>query len=351
MSRFLNETLKQLVPYTPGEQPRGMDKLIKLNTNENPFPPAPAVRQVLDDLDIGDLRRYNDPTCKYLLETMAKTYRLETEQCFVANGSDEILALAMMAFCQTGVSFADITYGFYGVLTDLFGIAKEIIPLREDFTINVMDYKNVITPVFVANPNAPTGIPLPLSHIEILLQQNRDRLVVVDEAYVDFGCDSAVSLIDQYDNLLVTGTFSKSRSLAGGRLGYALGNTHLIADLNRVKFSFHPYNVNTLTQRIGIAVLEDEGYFQSCCRQVMETREITVKGLKGLGCDVLPSAANFIFVKANKIGGGDYYQKLRDNQIIVRYFDTDRLRDYVRVSIGTGDEMATYLAVTAEILK
>ncbi len=351
MSRFLNESLGQLVPYTPGEQPRGMGKLIKLNTNENPFPPAPAVRQVLDSIDIGDLRRYNDPTCKYLLEAMAKAYHLEPAQCFVANGSDEILALAMMAFCEKGAAFADITYGFYGVLTDLFGISKEIIPLRDDFTINVMDYQNVTTPIFIANPNAPTGIPLPLSHIEMLLQQNRDRLVVVDEAYVDFGGESAVALLEGYDNLLVTGTFSKSRSLAGARLGYALGNAELIADLNRVKFSFHPYNVNTLTQRIGIAALEDEDYFRTCCQRVMETRATTVDGLKQLGCDVLPSCANFIFVKANQIGGVDYYQKLRDNQIIVRYFDTDRLRDYVRVSIGTGDEMVKFLAVTAEILK
>ncbi len=351
MSRFLSENLSQLVPYTPGEQPRGMDKLIKLNTNENPFPPAPGVRQVLDGLDMDELRRYNDPTCKYLLEAMAKAYGMETDQCFVANGSDEILALIMLAFCQAGVAFADITYGFYGVLTDLFGIPAEIIKLQDDFSLNILDYQSVKTPIFIANPNAPTGMLLPLSHIEMLLQQNRDRLVVVDEAYVDFGGDSAVSLIDQYDNLLVTGTFSKSRSLAGARLGYALGNADLIADLNRVKFSFHPYNVNAMTQKIGIAALEDGDYFQSCCQQVIKTREITVQGLKTLGCEILPSAANFIFVKAKKISGADYYQKLRDNQIIVRYFDTDRLRDYVRVSIGTGDEMAKFLAVSAEILR
>ncbi len=351
MSRFLNETLQQLVPYTPGEQPRGMDKLIKLNTNENPFPPAPAVRQILDNTDIGDLRRYNDPTCQALLEAMAKAYKLEVGECFVANGSDEILALVMMAFCQNGAAFADITYGFYGVLTDLFGIQCEKIPLKADFSLDIMDYKDVSCPIFIANPNAPTGMAIPLSHIEILLQQNRDRLLVVDEAYVDFGGESAVGLIPAYDNLIVTGTFSKSRSLAGARLGYALANEGLIADLNRVKFSFHPYNVNTLTQRIGVAALEDEAYFQQCCQQVMEVRTITVKGLTALGCDVLPSAANFIFVKANKISGESYFQRLREAQIIVRHFNTPRLTEYVRVSIGTGEEMGKFLAVTADILK
>ncbi len=351
MSRFLNESLSQLVPYTPGEQPRGMDKLIKLNTNENPFPPAPAVRGVLDGTSIDDLRRYNDPSCKGLVEAMAKAYGLRVEETFVANGSDEILALIMMAHCEGGVAFADITYGFYGVLTDLFAIPKEIVPLREDYTINVMDYQHITTPIFIANPNAPTGIPIPLSHIEVLLQQNSNRLVVVDEAYVDFGAESALPLIEQYDNLLVTGTFSKSRSLAGARLGYALGNEQLIADLNRVKYSFHPYNVNTLTQRIGVAALEDVDYFNRCCQQVMATRQTTVERLEKLGCQVLPSCANFIFVNGVKVSGKDYYKKLRDANILVRYFDANRLRDFVRVSIGTAEEMDKFLAVTAEILK
>lgn len=351
MSRFLNSNLSKIVPYTPGEQPQGMDKLIKLNTNENPFPPSPEIIKAVSSFDSSILKRYNDPTAKILIDTLAETYDVNSENAFVGNGSDEVLAMIFMALCENGVCYPDITYGFYSVLSGLYNIPETIVPLKADFTIEVEEYKNINATVFIANPNAPTGIPLPISKIEELLNQNLQRLVIVDEAYVDFGRDSSVSLIKKYDNLIVVGTFSKSRSLAGARLGYALANQELIADLNRIKFSFHPYNVNSFTQLVGTLALQDKSYFKSCCDKVAEIRSYSFEELEKIGCEILPSKANFIFVNPVKCSGEEYYQKLRDANILVRYFSTPRLKDFVRITIGTMEEMNTLIEVTKEILK
>lgn len=351
MSRFLSEKLNKIVPYTPGEQPQGMDKLIKLNTNENPFPPSPKVQKALADFNCDNLRRYNDPTASKLLNALANNYNLKTENCFACNGSDEVLAMIFTAFCPKQACFADITYGFYSVLSGLYSVKPVIIPLKDDYSICIDDYKNVECPIFIANPNAPTGIALPIRKIETLLTQNLNRLVIVDEAYVDFGAESSVNLVTRYDNLIVVGTFSKSRSLAGARLGFAFTNKDIIADLNRVKFSFHPYNVNSLTQILGTQAINDKEYFEDCCNKVINLREYTVTELSKLGCQILPSSTNFIFLNPVKCSGEQYYNMLRKKNIIVRYFNTDRLKNFVRITIGNKCEMDSLIEVTKDILK
>lgn len=350
MSRFFSERMANVVPYVPGEQPQGITNLIKLNTNENPFPPSPKVEKILKDFNTDTLRRYNDPTAKKLIDTLSSSYGMTSDRTFVGNGSDEVLALIFQAFCPSGATFADITYGFYSVLCGLNNIKQDIIPLAEDYSINVADYKDSNYPVFIANPNAPTGISLPLEKIEELLLQNTDRLVIVDEAYVDFGGVSSVSLLSKYDNLIVVGTFSKSRSLAGARLGYAFSSKEIIADINCVKFAFHPYNVNTLTQLIATAAVEDDQYFKNSCKDVMDIRKDAENRLLALGCSMLGTDANFLFVNPVSVSGEGYYKDLRDKNIIVRYFDKDRLRDFVRVTIGTKLEMDAFITATEEIL-
>lgn len=352
MSRFLNSALRALTPYTPGEQPRDAKKLIKLNTNESPFAPSPAVFAALNANETEKLRLYSDPQCTDFLAALAQTYGVSKACVFAGNGSDEVLAFAFRAFCENGAAFADITYGFYPVFARLFGIAYQEIPLRDDFTIEVADYASVRGTIFLANPNAPTGLCLPLAQIEALLQQNRDRLIVVDEAYVDFGGESAVMLLPRYDNLLVVGTFSKSRSLAGARLGYAIGGDALIADLNTVKFSFNPYNINCLTLLAGTAALADAAYFTQCCDAIVQTRAETSRALAALGFTLTDSRANFLFAApCAPLGGQAYYQALRERGILVRWFDLPRIRDYVRITIGTDAQMQTLLAVTQEIIK
>ena len=352
MSRFMAQKLAALKPYTPGEQPQGMDKLIKINTNESPYPPSPMVINAITAAAVEKLRLYNDTECTALLDALARTYNVKRTQVIASNGSDEILAFAFNAFCQNGAAFPDITYGFYPVFAQLFGVNYNEIPLTDSFEICLDDYKNEAGTVFVANPNAPTGICLPLCEIENLLNQNKDRLVVVDEAYVDFGGESAVTLLPKYDNLLVVGTFSKSRSLAGARLGFAMGSEALIADLNKVKFSFNPYNVNALTQLAGTAALKDVEYFDKCRFEIIETREFTKQSLETLGFTVLPSKANFIFAKPPKgYSGDEYFADLRKNGILVRHFSIDRIKEYNRVTIGTKAQMQTLINVTKALLK
>ena len=269
------------------------------------------------------------------------------------NGSDEILNFAFMAFTDSDnpALFADITYGFYPVFASLNGSKVEIIPLRDDFTLSVDDYIGKMGTVFIANPNAPTGISVPVSEIERLVKSDRDRVVVVDEAYVDFGGESAIELVHKYDNILVCQTFSKSRSFAGGRLGYGIGSPSLISDLNTVKYSTNPYNINSMTSSMGIGILSDEEYTIKNCKTIMENRSFTVKGLEEMGFKVLPSSANFIFVSSDKIEGGEYYRKLKEKKILVRHFDKERISPWCRVSIGTKDQMEAYLRATKEILE
>jgi len=350
MSRFFSRKLSALEPYTPGEQPKDMARLIKLNTNESPFPPSPRVIAAVN-AQADSLQLYPDPSCAKLCAAIARRYGLAPEQVTVGNGSDEVLAFCFHGLCPRGAAFADMTYGFYPVFCDMFGVEKHVVPLREDYTLAVADYASEAGTVFLANPNAPTGLCLPLADIAALCRQNPDRLVVVDEAYVDFGGESAAALLGKYDNLLVVQTFSKSRQLAGGRLGFALGSRALIADLNALKFSFNPYSVNRLTLAAGIAAMEDTDYFDRCRALVMENRERLTAALRGLGFRVLDSKANFIFAGHPDFSGGDYYAALRRRGILVRYFPGGRTGAFVRITIGSGEQVDALIAATEEILK
>ena len=352
MSRFLSKEAERLAPYTPGEQPTDA-QYIKLNTNESPFPPAPKVLKALSRAEVLKLNLYSDPTCGQLNAAIAKRYELKPENVITGNGSDEILAFAFRAFCGEGkgVAYADITYGFYKAQAALFGLNATVVPLREDFTLHVDDYMDFPGTIIIANPNAPTGIPVSRTDIQRLLEADRDRVVIVDEAYVDFGAESCVPMIYRYDNLLVVQTMSKSRQLAGGRVGYALGSPELISALNRVKYSFNPYNVNRLSIIAGAAAVADEPYFQQCCAAIRSNRDWLVTELEALGFTVLPSEANFVFAKSDKIGGGDLYRLLKENGILVRWFDADRIRDYVRITIGSIDQTATLVEELGRLLE
>ena len=350
MSRFLSSRAAALAPYTPGEQPQDQ-AYIKLNTNESPFPPSPKVLQAVSRAEIRKLNLYSDPTCSRLNAALAARYGLQPENVLSANGSDEILAFAFCAFCGKGAAYADITYGFYKAQSALFGVGTTIVPLREDFTLNVDDYMDFPGTIIIANPNAPTGMAVPRADIQRLLDADPNRLVIVDEAYVDFGAESCVPMIYRYDNLLVVQTMSKSRSLAGGRVGYALGAPDLIADLNRVKYSFNPYNVNRLSMAAGTAAVEDETYFQACCAAVCRTRAWTAGELEALECTVLPSQANFLFVRCPGLSGGDVYRTLRENGILVRWFDSPRIRDFVRITVGDQEQMQALVDQVAQMLE
>ncbi len=352
MSQFLSPEAARLAPYTPGEQPQDQ-QYIKLNTNESPFPPSPRAVKAVSRAELMKLNLYSDPACALLDEAVARRYGLRRENVVSANGSDEILAFAFRAFCGQGrpVAFADITYGFYQAQAALFGLEAAVIPLREDFTLWVEDYLDFPGTVVIANPNAPTGMAVPRADIQRLVEARADRVVIVDEAYVDFGGESCVPMIFRYDNLLVTQTMSKSRSLAGGRVGFALGSEALIAGLNRVKYSFNPYNVNRLSMAAGAAAMEDEAYFQACCAAVCRTREWTAAELETLGFTVLPSRANFLFARCGQLSGGELYRKLKENGILVRWFDQPRIRDYVRITIGSMEQMEALIDQLGRLLE
>lgn len=352
MSRFFSSKYDALEPYTPGEQPADLSRFVKLNTNESPFPPS---RKAIDYAMASTraLNLYSDPDCNVLSRELARTYGVDRDMVLAGNGSDEILNFAFMAYTdrENPALFADITYGFYPVFAQLNGSAYETIPLREDFSLAVDDYIGKKGTVFIANPNAPTGICLPVSEIERLVASDPDRIVVVDEAYVDFGGESSVGLVKKYPNVMVCQTFSKSRSFAGGRLGYAIASSAIIQDLNTVKYSTNPYNINSMTGAMGTGILLDQGYYSANCRTIMENREYTVTELGKLGFEVLPSSANFIFVSSSRVEGGTYYRKLKEKGVLVRHFDKERISNWCRVSIGTRESMETYLARTREILE
>jgi len=353
MSRFLSSRYQTLEPYTPGEQPKNMGKLIKLNTNENPYPPAAGALRVIDDEELQKLRLYSDPEAAPLVEAIAENFGLAADQVMVGNGSDEVLAFIFMAFQNDTrkIYYPEISYSFYPVYCETFGAEGVPVPLREDFIVAPEDYFAAEGTIIITNPNAPTGRALSLSEIESILQHNRENLVVIDEAYVDFGAESAVCLIDRYDNLLVVQTFSKSRSLAGARIGYAMGDASIIADLNRIKFSFNPYNLNRLSILAGVEAMKDRAYFESTCQQIIKTREHFVQQMETLGFTVLPSKANFIFATSGKISGEEYFTKLRKYNIIVRHFGNPKICDYVRITIGTPEEMQALVEATAELLE
>ncbi len=351
MSRFFSEKFRNIKPYVPGEQPRNR-RYIKLNTNESPFQPSAKAQSYAAEA-ARTLQLYSDPECIVIREKLAELYSLKREQVFVGNGSDEALYLAFTCFCdrQTPAAFPDISYGFYKVFAEFLGIPYEQIPLDADFAVEIDDYLNIGKTIFIANPNAPTGKLLSCEQIEKILQSNPDNVVVIDEAYIDFGGESAVKLIDRYDNLLVTQTFSKSRSLAGGRLGMAFGNEALIADLRTAKYSINPYNVNSMTMAAGLGALADEEYTQENCKKVIANRAFTTEALVDMGFTVLDSKANFVLAGHPKISGADLYAELKEKGILVRYFDKDRLKPYVRITIGTKQEMESLLSAVAVILE
>jgi len=351
MSRFLNLRLERLLPYTPGEQPK-IPGLIKLNTNESPYPPAPGVLDVINREEAAKLRLYSDPDATNLTAAIAAHYGVSPKQVVVGNGSDEILAFAFAAFFDPAekLLFPDITYGFYPVFAEVFGLAPTVVPLKEDFTIDPSDYTggNVV----IANPNAPTGLALTTSQIEEILKANPNHLVLVDEAYADFGENcSALPLLPKYENLLIVRTCSKSRSLAGARLGYAIGHESVVADLQKVRFSFNPYNVNRLTLLAGEASFADRAYFQSCIAKVKATRARLTEGLRALGFTVLDSQANFVFAAHPAETGATLLAKLRERRILVRHFAKPRIENFLRITVGTDEETDVLLAALADILK
>ena len=351
MSKFLTDKFKGLAPYTPGEQPKER-KFVKLNTNESPFPPSEKAVEMAR-IEAERLMLYSDPECRDLVSKMAESFGVSENSVIMTNGSDEVLNFAFMAYCDenTPAVYADITYGFYKVFAEVNRLPSRVIPLKEDFTIDINDYINTDGTVFIANPNAPTGICLPLSEIERLVSRKPDRMVIIDEAYVDFGGESAVSLTKKYPNLLVTGTFSKSRSMAGARLGYGIASPEIINDLTRIRYSTNPYNVNRMTMAAGIGALSDEKYFKDNCKKIIENREWTEMELAKLGFEFLPSMANFIFAKCKRIDGKKLYLSLKEKGVLVRHFDAERISDYNRITIGSKEEMQTLIDKIKEILE
>jgi len=349
MSRFLIPRLSTLDAYVPGEQPRGRT-FIKLNTNESPFPPAPGALEAISRAETERLNLYPDPNASALEEAIAARFRLPRTQVIAGNGSDELLAFCFQAFCG-GVCFADITYGLYTVLAKLYGADAREIPLADDFRLVPEDYDGAGRTVFLANPNAPTGLYLPPSQVEHILRKNPDSLVIVDEAYIDFGGESAAPLLARYDNLLIVQTFSKSRSLAGARIAFALGSTALIDDLRRVKFSFNPYSLSRLAIVAGAAAMADEPYFAACTQAVIETRAFAASEFRARGFDVADSVANFLFVRPPCLTGRKYTEELRARGVLVRHFAKPRIDSFVRITIGTPEQMRALLDATDNYLE
>ena len=351
MSRFFSEKYMDLEAYTPGEQPRDQ-QYIKLNTNENPYPPLPEVAKAVAE-ESGKLHLYSDPECRDLRKIMAKTLNVAEDELLMTNGSDEILNFAFMAFCDKHIPavFPDVTYAFYPVFAAINQVPYEEIPVRDDLSIDISEYFQKAGTIFIANPNAPTTLALQRSEIEEILKHNLYNVVVVDEAYVDFGAESCLPLIRKYDNLLITRTFSKSRSLAGARLGMGIGNPDLIRDLNTMKYSTNPYNVNRLTAAAGIACLKKDEYNTRNCRIIMETRQNTERELRELGFEMPTSRTNFFFARHPAVPGEELYRELKARGILVRHFNQERIRDYNRISIGTPEQMDKLIDALYDILE
>lgn len=349
---FLDK-IRTVTPYTPGEQPKNTN-VIKLNTNENPYPPSPSVQKVLEAFDAGVLRKYPDPLCTDLIDELSKVYGVSKDRIFVGVGSDDVLAMSFLTFFNSKkpIVFPDITYSFYDVWADVFRIPYEMIPLKDDFTIDTEAFiKAGCGGVVIPNPNAPTGVFLDTSAIEDIIKAHQDSVVIIDEAYVDFGGQSVLPLIDKYENLLVVQTFSKSRSLAGSRIGFAFGSEKLIKYLSDVKFSFNSYTMDSITQKIGAAALSDTEYFAETTKKIIETREYFKKEVAKLGFTFPDSMSNFVFIHHDKLRAKDLFAALKENNIFVRYFDKPRINDYLRVTIGTKEDMDKLLEFLAEYTK
>ena len=351
MSRFLNPRFETLEVYTPGEQPQDQ-VYTKLNTNESPYPAAPEVVAAIDAEQVRNLRLYSDPECRPLIAKLAEVYGLSPAQVFVSNGSDDILNFAFMAFSgQPGrAACPDVTYGFSQVFADLHQVTATVIPLQPDFSVRVDDYLNLDQMIVLANPNAQVGRALSRQDMERIIASNPDHVVVVDEAYVDFGAESCVPLIHQYPNLLVVQTFSKSRSMAGARLGFALGSAELIADLNRIKYSTNPYNVNRLTMAAGVAALEAQAYYDANSQKIQATRAWTVRELERLGFTVIPSQANFVLAGHSRVDGGTIYRELKRRGILVRHFTAARIANFNRITIGSQEQMELLVRTLGELV-
>ncbi len=349
MSRFLKEKYKSLKEYTPGEQPKGRE-YVKLNTNESPFPPSPLAVSLAEEA-ARRLMLYPDPNVTDLTGLMADELGVSADGVIMTNGSDEVLNFAFMAWCDENCPavFADITYGFYRVFADINNLPYRQIPLKDDFSLDLDRLAAERGTLFIANPNAPTGIAISLSEIEELLLSDRNRIVVIDEAYVDFGTESAVRLIDKYDNLFVTGTFSKSRSMAGARLGYGAGSPALVSDLVKIKYSTNPYNVNRMTAAAGEGALRDKAYFENNCRAIIENRAWLEKELASLNFVFTPSKANFIFAKSDRISGEQLYLRLKEKGVLVRHFNGARISEFNRITIGNSEQMQILVDKIKEI--
>ncbi|MCI8590260.1 MAG: histidinol-phosphate transaminase [Clostridiales bacterium] len=351
MSRFLAPAYHNLVPYTPGEQLNDR-KYIKLNTNESPFPPAPGVCRVIDEGRMRSLNLYSDPALTALTGSLAESFGVSPKQVFCGNGSDDVLAFAIMAFCGKGGTLAcpDISYSFYPVYADLFGVKLTQIPLAEDFTIRVSDYVGIGKNIVIANPNAPTGLSLSVKEVETIVASNPEHLVIIDEAYVDFSNDTCVSLLSRYDNLMVVQTFSKSRSLAGLRVGFALASEAIVEDLNKIKFSFNPYNINTLSITAASQAMREQAYYDECVAQIVAQREKTKKRLADLGFVLTDSKTNFVFASHPEKKAEMLYKALKERGVLVRHFNAPRIKDYLRITIGSEEQMEGFFAELTRIL-
>ena len=352
MSRFMSARFDSLEEYVPGEQPRDM-QYVKLNTNESPFPPSKEVIEAVNSIEVSRLNLYPDPTAKGLKEKLAKRYGVERENVFVSNGSDDILNFAFMAFCDdtTGVTYPSISYGFYEVYAALYSLDAKETPLKEDFSIDISDYFNAGRTVVIANPNAPTGLLLPKEDIKKILDTNKDNVVLIDEAYIDFGGESCVDLIHTYPNLLVVRTFSKSRCLAGARLGFAIASKELISDLEKIKFSTNPYNINRLSLIAGECAIDSDDYYFERAKENIAAREYTVDELKKRNFTMTDSYANFIFAKHESIGGEELYLELKSRGVLVRHFSKAEIADYNRITIGTKEQMTALISAVDDILE
>ena len=357
MSRFLSSRYNDLEPYVPGEQPQDQ-KYIKLNTNESPFPPAPgAVRRAAEAAE--RLQLYSDPDCRALAEKLAERLSLDSglnlsrDNVIITNGSDEVLNFTFMAFCsdERPAVFPDITYGFYPVFADMNGVPYREIPLDDELRIVPEDYIGAGGTLFIANPNAHTGIALSRGQIEEIVRGNPGDLVVVDEAYVDFGAESSLPLLEKYDNLLIVQTFSKSRSLAGARLGFGAASPEIIRDLNTIRNSTNPYNINSMTMAAGIGVLEDETYTRKNCEEIIVNRRYTQKRLNAMGFALTDSSANFIFMKHPQVDGGRIYEEMKARGVLIRHFTKERMAQYNRVTIGSREQMDLFLKVLGEVIE
>lgn len=351
MSRFLSDNYKNLVPYVPGEQVNV--KVIKLNTNESPFPPSPKVKEVLSEEVIDKLNLYSDPELKELTAAIAKQFDVTPDMVFCGNGSDDVLAFAIMGFCGKGGKLCcpEISYGFYPVYADLFGVELEQIPLNNDFSVNAEDYIGKNKNIVIANPNAPTGLALSFDEVERIVSSNPDNLVIMDEAYMAFCYDSCMELVKKYPNLLVTRTFSKSHSLAGLRVGFGIAQKEIIEDLNKLKFSFNPYNINTLSVKAAAAAISDNEYYDDKIAQIVETREKVQNQLRELGFRCTDSKSNFIFASSDRIPAAELAAELRKRNILVRYFNKAKIDNYLRITVGAADDMQTLVSAITEILE